>query len=142
MGAMNTEKYVNLLQDQVFPALQNAIPDLRSHFFMQDGASCHISLESIAMIYSQFDYIISRRCAPDAGVEWPARSCDLNPLDYYLWGTWKGEMGYFPSVEFMQTSATASLQNIPLEDIRRAIDRFPKCVDACFDADGGHFVTN
>ena len=31
------------------------------------------------------DRIISRR----ADVVWPPRSCDLTPLDYYLWGTLK-----------------------------------------------------
>ena len=31
------------------------------------------------------DLIISRR----ADVVWPPRSCDLTPLDYYLWGAVK-----------------------------------------------------
>ena len=31
------------------------------------------------------DRVISRR----ADVVWPPRSCDLTPLDYYLWGTVK-----------------------------------------------------
>ena len=33
------------------------------------------------------DRIISRR----ADVVWPPRSCDLTPLDYYLWGAVKGK---------------------------------------------------
>ena len=33
------------------------------------------------------DRIISRR----ANVVWPPRSCDLTPLDYYLWGAVKPE---------------------------------------------------
>ena len=34
------------------------------------------------------DRIISRK----ANVVWPPRSCDLTPLNYYLWGAVKGKV--------------------------------------------------
>ena len=41
----------------------------------------------VERIFVQKIEIISRR----ADVVWPPRSCDLTPLDYYLWGAVKGK---------------------------------------------------
>ena len=56
-------------------------------WFQQDGATCdtaeapHDDLPPVLE-----DHIISRK----ADVVWPPRSCDLTPLDYYLWNAVKG----------------------------------------------------
>ena len=44
---------------------------------------CHTAEATLVVLHSVFeDRIISRR----ADVFWPPRSCDLTPLDFYLWG--------------------------------------------------------
>ena len=49
---------------------------------------CHTAEATLDGLRPAFeDHIISRR----ADVVWPPRSCDLTPLDYYLWGVVKGE---------------------------------------------------
>ena len=51
--------------------------------FQQDGATCHTAEATLDILRPLFeDRIISRR----ADVVWSPRSCDLTPLDYYLWG--------------------------------------------------------
>ena len=60
--------------------------DIGNIWFQQDGATCHIAevtLDVLRLVSE--DHIISRR----ADVVWPARSCDLAQLDYYLWGAVK-----------------------------------------------------
>ena len=61
--------------------------DIGNIWFQQDGVTCHIvaeaTLEVLRPVFE--DRIISRR----ADVIWPPRSCDLIPLDYYLWGAFK-----------------------------------------------------
>ena len=60
--------------------------DIFNIWFQQDGAACHTGkakLDVLRRVYA--DRIISRR----ADVVWSFRSCDLTPLDYYLWGTVK-----------------------------------------------------
>ena len=60
--------------------------DIGNIWFQQDGATCHTAQAKLDVLRSLFeDRIISRR----ADVVWPARSCDLTPLDYYLWGAVK-----------------------------------------------------
>ena len=56
--------------------------DIGNIWFQQDGATCHTAEATIDILRSVFeDSIISCR----ADVVWPNQSCDLTPLDYYLW---------------------------------------------------------
>ena len=56
--------------------------DINNIWFQQDGATCHTAEATHDVLRPVFeDHIISRR----ADVVWPPRSCDLTPLDYYLW---------------------------------------------------------
>ena len=62
--------------------------DIGNIWFQQDGATCHTDEATLNVLRPVFeDRIISRR----ADVVWPPRSCDLTPLDYYLWGADKPE---------------------------------------------------
>ncbi|GFX92756.1 uncharacterized protein TNCV_4876131 [Trichonephila clavipes] len=64
------------------------IPELNNHYvqelwFQQDGATCHTARATIDLLKDTFgDRLIS--CF--GPVNWPPRSCDLTPLDYFLWG--------------------------------------------------------
>ncbi|GFS84803.1 uncharacterized protein TNCV_2956981 [Trichonephila clavipes] len=64
------------------------IPELNNHdvqelWFQQDGATCHTARATIHLLKDTFgDRLISRF----GSVNWPPRSCDLTPLDYFLWG--------------------------------------------------------
>ncbi|GFV62566.1 transposable element Tc3 transposase [Trichonephila clavipes] len=52
-------------------------------WFQQGGATCHTARATIDLLKDTFgDRLISRFGL----VNWPARSCDLTPLDYFLWG--------------------------------------------------------
>ncbi|GFX14813.1 putative LOC100569746 [Trichonephila clavipes] len=63
------------------------IPELNNHdvqelWFQQDGATCHTARATIDLLKDTFgDHLISRF----GPVNWPPRSCDLTPLDYFLW---------------------------------------------------------
>ncbi|GFU60197.1 uncharacterized protein TNCV_4249011 [Trichonephila clavipes] len=52
-------------------------------WFQQDGATYHTARATIDFLKGTFgDRLISRFGL----VNWPPRSCDLTPLDYFLWG--------------------------------------------------------
>ena len=60
--------------------------DIGNIWFQQDSATFHTAEATLDVLRPVFeDHIISRK----ADVVWPPRSCDLTPLDYYLWGTVK-----------------------------------------------------
>ncbi|GFW15931.1 DUF4817 domain-containing protein [Trichonephila clavipes] len=98
------------------------IPELNNHdvqelWFQQDGATCHTARATIDLLKDTFgDRLISHF----GHVNWPPRSCDLTPLDYFLWG-------YVKSLVFADKPETLD----HLEDnIRRVIaDIRPEMLD-------------
>ncbi|GFX02450.1 uncharacterized protein TNCV_3065151 [Trichonephila clavipes] len=64
------------------------IPELNNHdvqelWFQQDGATCHTARTTIDLLKDTFGDRLISRFGP---VNWSPRSCDLTPLDYFLWG--------------------------------------------------------
>ncbi|GFW87608.1 DUF4817 domain-containing protein [Trichonephila clavipes] len=64
------------------------IPELNNHnvqelWFQQDGATCPTARATIDLLKDTFGGRLVSRFGP---VYWPPRSCDLTPLDYFLWG--------------------------------------------------------
>ncbi|GFT60046.1 hypothetical protein TNCV_2687251 [Trichonephila clavipes] len=62
------------------------IPELNNHdvqelWFQQDGATCHTARATIDLLKDTFGDRLISRFEP---VNWPPRSCDLTPLDYFL----------------------------------------------------------
>ncbi|GFT29271.1 uncharacterized protein TNCV_3588501 [Trichonephila clavipes] len=52
-------------------------------WFQQDGATCHTARATIDLLKDTLGDRLISRFVP---VNWPPRSCDLTPLDYFLWG--------------------------------------------------------
>ncbi|GFV85518.1 putative transposable element [Trichonephila clavipes] len=52
-------------------------------WFQQDGATCHTARATTDLLKDTFGDRLISRFGP---VNWPPRSCDLTPLDYFLWG--------------------------------------------------------
>ncbi|GFW82214.1 DUF4817 domain-containing protein [Trichonephila clavipes] len=63
------------------PELNNR--DVQELWFQQDGATCHTARATIDLLKHKFGDRLISRFGP---VNWPPRSCDLTPLDYFLWG--------------------------------------------------------
>ncbi|GFX33772.1 transposable element Tc3 transposase [Trichonephila clavipes] len=64
------------------------IPEMNNHdvqelWFQQDGATCHTARATIDLLKDTFGDRLISLFGP---VNWPPRSCDLTPLDYFLWG--------------------------------------------------------
>ncbi|GFX81941.1 liprin-alpha-2 [Trichonephila clavipes] len=64
------------------------VPELNNHdvqelWFQEDGATCHTARATIDLLKDTFGDRLISRFGP---VNWPSRSCDLTPLDYFLRG--------------------------------------------------------
>ncbi|GFW06568.1 uncharacterized protein TNCV_2189011 [Trichonephila clavipes] len=77
----------DLMPNRVRPILaarggSYVIPD--PLWFQQDGATCHTDRGTIDLLKDTIGDRLILRFGP---VNWPPRStCDLTPLDYFLWG--------------------------------------------------------
>ncbi|GFW51607.1 uncharacterized protein TNCV_4212831 [Trichonephila clavipes] len=62
---------------------RNGIEKCAGAVVQQDGATCHTARATIDLLKDTLDDRLISRFGP---VNWPPRSCDLTPLDYFLWG--------------------------------------------------------
>ncbi|GFV84280.1 DUF4817 domain-containing protein [Trichonephila clavipes] len=99
---VNGDRYRAMITNFFIPELNNH--DVQELWFQQNGATCH----TIDLLKDTFGDRLISRFGP---VNWPPRSCDLTPLDYFLWG-------YVKSLVYADKSQTLD----HLEDkIRRVI---------------------
>ncbi|GFT04649.1 uncharacterized protein TNCV_334111 [Trichonephila clavipes] len=75
---VNGDRYIAMITNFFIPELNNH--DVQELWFQQDGAACHTARATIDLLKDTFcDRLISRFVS----VNWPPRSCDLTPLDYF-----------------------------------------------------------
>ncbi|GFU61899.1 transposable element Tc3 transposase [Trichonephila clavipes] len=75
---VNRDRYRAMITNFFIPQLNNH--DVQELWFQQDGATHVTQLDLLKDTFG--DRLISRF----GPVNWPPRSCDLTPLDYFLWG--------------------------------------------------------
>jgi len=135
------EVYRNFLE-QTLPPLLEDVPLATRHamWFMHDGAPAHFSVLARQFLTATYGDRWIGRGGPHV---WPARSPDLNPLDYFLWGHLKSLVYTTPvdDVEVLRTrilSGCDAIRNDPgvLERVRVSMRRR---LDSCIRAGGGHF---
>ncbi|GFW28450.1 DUF4817 domain-containing protein [Trichonephila clavipes] len=71
----------NFLEGQMSPCNENN-HDVQKLWFQQDGATCHTARATIDLLKDTFGDRLISHFGP---VNWTPRSCDLTPLDYFLW---------------------------------------------------------
>ncbi|GFW26829.1 zinc finger protein 184 [Trichonephila clavipes] len=78
---VNGDRYRAMITNFFIPELNNH--DVQEQWFQQDGATCHTARVTIDLLKDTLGDRLISRFGP---VNWPPRSCDLTPLDYFLWG--------------------------------------------------------
>ncbi|GFT30461.1 uncharacterized protein TNCV_2377481 [Trichonephila clavipes] len=77
----NGDRYRAMITNFFIPELNNY--DVQELWFQQDDATCHTARATIDLLKDTFGDRLISRFGP---VNWPPRSCDLTPLDYFLLG--------------------------------------------------------
>ncbi|GFV09792.1 uncharacterized protein TNCV_2598471 [Trichonephila clavipes] len=77
---VNGDRYRAMITNFFIPELNNH--DVQELWFQQDGTTCHTARATIDLLKDTFSDRLISRFGP---VNWPPRSCDLTPLDYFLW---------------------------------------------------------
>ncbi|GFV63111.1 uncharacterized protein TNCV_1345701 [Trichonephila clavipes] len=78
---VNGDRYRAMIANFFISELNNH--DVQELWFQQDSATCHTARATIDLLKDTFGDRLISRFGP---VNWPPRSCDLTPLDYFLWG--------------------------------------------------------
>jgi hypothetical protein len=72
---------------------------------------------------------------------WPSNSPDLNPMDYSIWSILERKVcsTRHNSLESLKEALQKAWDEITEDELRPIIDNFPNRLNACIQADGGHF---
>jgi len=79
-----------MLRNEIIPKIREVLNDgFDSAWFQQDGAPPYYGRNVRTLLDEEFP----RRWIGRRGrIEWPARSPDLTPLDFFLWGNLKSKI--------------------------------------------------
>ena len=119
-------------------ALRRKRIDIGEEWFQQDGAPCHAAISTLGMLRRIFgNRVISRR----TDNPWPARSPDLNPCDFFLWGYVKNQVfsDSPETVAELKDQIRQKLSQVTPEMCQRTLQNFVKRVRACTAVQGRHF---
>lgn len=112
-SAVTGASYLAVLQDWLLPQLES-LPNFNRLVLQQDGAPPHYHRDVRAFLSAAFpDRWIGRR----GPIEWPARSPDLTPPDFFLWGLLKHNVyGQRPtSVDQLKVAICDEVSRIPVD---------------------------
>jgi transposase len=135
-GNLNGEMYLQMLLESIFPAITHVIMENADEFdadivhFQQDGAPPHFHRDVRHFLSTQLrGQWIGRRGL----IEWPARSPDLTPMDFFLWGHIKSIIYKTPveNIEDLRNRIVEACNNIPLQTFQNVREEFTLRLSHC-----------
>lgn len=140
---LNGERYLHLLRNEIIPAIRQVVPNDENFgrlWFQQDGCPAHNTAGVRLFLRQTFGEQIISLNGP---VAWPARSPDLSPLDFYLWGHAKNEVYVFDppeNVDALRHRVIDVFHSINRNTLRRVIGTILTNCQKCHIANGQHFA--
>ncbi|KAJ3661413.1 hypothetical protein Zmor_005808 [Zophobas morio] len=135
-NTINSARY----REQILEVFLNHLDDeeLEFGYFQQDGAPAHKTMENLRYLQEFYgDRIISQNLNP----EWPARSPDLTPLDYSIFG-WMKDNIYkhrLHTLEELMDAIIHCCQNIDVVMLENIFENKKRRVALCLQQNGEHF---
>ncbi|XP_030853893.1 uncharacterized protein LOC115929307 [Strongylocentrotus purpuratus] len=123
--------------DQVFQRQRRGV--FRRAWWAHDGAPAHGAIVVRDRLQALFGPRIIALHQPH---EWPARSPDLTPCDFFLWGTLKDVVFSTPPVDLndLRARLTDAVDSVRQDQqmIRRAVRDMERRCEVCIQRNGGH----
>lgn len=138
-GNVNTEAYLEMLRNFVLPELNRLGYDPKTIVYQHDGAPAHYSLEVRQFLSENFDVWIGRGVG--GFLPWPARSPDLTPLDFFLWGYVDGKLYEIgPNcIQELKEHVQNILNDISTATLERVMEQLLVRMRTCIRVNGKHF---
>lgn len=132
---VNGSRYRDMLANFLCPQL--SVLPTNELYFQQDGATCHTAKETTAFLKSRFP---GRLISIHGDVKWPPRSCDLTPLDFFLWGHLKDRVykNQPKNLEQLKRNIKEVIEQLTPEICENVIRNFTKRINICKRLRGGH----
>ena len=141
---VNGQAYLQMINHDAVPELelhflrqQNGV--FRHLWWAQDGAPTHRLIAVRNRLHELFG---DRVVALNHAVEWPIRSPDMTPCDFFLWGYLKNKVYTSPPRNFQDLRAHIQHEVEVLRDdpamVRRAVADMRRRCRLCIEREAGH----
>lgn len=138
-GNLNANRYLQFLQQDLLPILNQMPRRQRERIWYQlDGASVHCSVAIRQFLNESFN---GKWIGRYSEYPMPARSPDLTPMDFFLWGLLKNEVYKhrpFRDREHLKNVITNCVRAIQPEQITNAVKDCVRRTELCMLRDGHH----
>ena len=130
-GKMNSEQYVDILENTLLPSMEESGISLENVIFQQDSDPKHTSKRAKEWMEDNNITLL----------DWPPQSPHLNPTEY-LWHSMKKELCQYPTqakgVWEVWDRVAKVWREIELEVCQKLIESMPRRIAAVTKAKGGH----
>jgi len=123
---VNSQRYDRMITNFFGPEIKDM--DLDNMWFQQDGATSHTIRPILAILQQKFwGRVISRF----GDVNWSPRSCDLTPLNFFLWDYAKDRVyANNPlTLEHLKNNICEVMAEIPVEMCQKVIENYFKRIE-------------
>lgn len=136
-GHLTGGKYLDLLRGPVQDAINN-FEDPGVVYLQQDGAPPHNCREVSQYLHRTFD---QQWIGTNGPVLWPARSPDLTPLDFFLWGFLKNRVfqTQVETLEELRQRIVTAVRQVSPQMLQNLVLAVSNRARLCREQNGGHF---
>jgi hypothetical protein len=131
---------LKILEDFVPEMNEN---ELESGYFQQDGAPAHTARNTAPFLQTYFaNRIISKSSRYlETAIDWPPRSPDLTPPDFFLWGHLKDHIykNDPKTLDELKANIENEIKKISNESLIRTSENMKRRVSLCLENNGRHF---
>lgn len=136
---VNSARYCDMLEHFLRTQLAHfeVEHNLEDFWFQQDGATSHTARRPREILQEMFpDHLISLR----GDINWPARSPDLSPCDFFLWGYLKSKVyEHRPrTLDQLKTAIRSETAAISQDMLVKVMRNFEERLRMCVASDGRH----
>jgi len=136
---LNDQAYLTLFDTKILPSLlQSYESNIVGLWWVPDSKVAILTKE----VREQLSRVFGNNVlAPGCGVQWPAKSPDLNPMDYFFWGYLKKKVFANPpaSLEIMEKQIQDACDEIRQTNVvSNAMQELKRRTNSCIQRKGQH----
>lgn len=136
---LNQTSYLDLLENFLLPVLDEVNLQQRCKlYFQQDGCPAHNAIRVRQWLNTTFPQQWIGSFGP---IKWPARSPDLTPLDFFLWGYLKQKVysnDLEDDLDILKEKIQEAVNSVTAEMIRATYEEFRWRIEKCVEVGGEH----
>ncbi|CAI6355943.1 unnamed protein product [Macrosiphum euphorbiae] len=132
---VNGERYRSMINNFFWPKLDDM--DTEDMWFQQDGATCHTARATMDILRERFEGMVISR---NGDINWPPRSCDLTPLDFFLWGYLKSQVyaNKPQTIDALKVNIINTIKQIQPDLCNKVTENWTTRIRATKQSRGGH----